>query len=94
VTRQEKAAFVPATERPCNGGTQKLYEFPNGRGASVVRHSFSYGAADGLWELAVLDRKGEIDYSTPITNDVLGHLSDDEVQAALERIAALPEAAK
>ena len=33
----------------------------------------------------------ELTYETPITSDVLGHLSLDEVAATLAKIAALPE---
>ena len=35
-------------------GTQRLYRFENNFGASVVRHSSSYGGNDGLYELAVI----------------------------------------
>lgn len=70
--------------------------FPNGYGASVIRSSYSYGGADGLYELAVL-RGNESDwrltYDTPITDDVIGHLSESDVSALLKRIEALPPAA-
>lgn len=35
-------------------GTQRLYRFKNNFGASVIRHSNSYGGNDGLYELAVI----------------------------------------
>lgn len=83
-------------------GVQKLYRFPNGYGASVVRFMInlhggrqlggSYGAEDGLWELAVLKWDGDdydIDYDTPITDDVLGYLSDDDVRETLKQIMGL-----
>ena len=82
----------PYETRPINGGTQRRYRFANGYGASVVNHSFSYGGAAGLWELAVTDHAGKLDYSTPITDDVLGHLSETKVQEILTQIAALPHA--
>ena len=72
------------------GGVQELYEFPNGYGASVIRASFSYGGKDGLWELAVLNPEGEIDYTTHITDDVIGHLTSEQVQWYLAEIEALP----
>ena len=62
-----------------NGGIQKVYQFPNGYGASVVKHRGSYGYEKGLWELAVLDFDGSLCYTTEITNDVIGHLNDPEV---------------
>ena len=34
-----------------NGGVQHVYSFSNGYGASVVKHDFSYGGKQGLWEL-------------------------------------------
>ena len=77
------------------GGTQRLYRFANGYGASVVQTPFSYGGGDGQWELAVIRYEAEdseefsIDYETEITDDVLGHLSEDEVDELLERIEAL-----
>lgn len=69
-------------------GVQQIYKFPNGYGASVVKHNFSYGGKSDLWELAVL--KGEdLCYTTPLTSDVLGWLTDEDVQRALKEIAKL-----
>lgn len=76
-------------------GIQKLYRFPNNRGASVVRHQFSYGGWEDLWELAVIKFGSEsnsdwdLDYDTEITSNVLGHLSDDDVDHYLRQIRAL-----
>ncbi|MGI5162776.1 hypothetical protein ACQEU3_47220 [Spirillospora sp. CA-253888] len=84
----------PISVKSQHGGTQALYRFPNGYGASVVQHSFSYGGDQGLWELGVLVWEGEqygLTYSTPITDDVLGHLGEGDVAEVLQRIAALPE---
>jgi hypothetical protein len=70
------------------GGTIKIYKFPNGYGASVVKAGGSYGGGEGLWELAVL--KGDaINYDTPITDDVLSWLSDQDVENTLDQIQAL-----
>jgi len=66
--------------------------FDNGFGASVVKHDFSYGGKDGLYELAVIDKKGDLTYSTPITDDVVGYLNEDEVTGLLEQIQQLPNA--
>lgn len=81
---------------PGIGGTQAIYRFPNGYGASIIRHRASNGNSEGLWELAVLRiTEGDmwqwpIEYSTPITDDVIGWLSPPEVDEILEKIAALP----
>ena len=62
--------------------------FENGYGASVVQHDYSYGNESGN-EIAVLDNQGEICYDTPITEDVLGHLTFGDVEDALGRISRL-----
>jgi len=64
--------------------------FPNGRGVSILRNRGSYGGRAGLFEVAVLDSKGEIDYSTPVTYDVLGWQTVDEVLDAMKRVHDLP----
>ena len=74
-----------------NGGTQTVYRFHNGYGASVVNHSYSYGT-----EMAVILFSGpsmedwSICYTTPITDDVLGHLSPEDVERYLDLIQLLP----
>jgi hypothetical protein len=74
--------FKPIAERTHFDGTQKLYRFPNGFGASVVRNSLSYGGQAGLWELAVVCFEGD----TEITSDVLGYLSEAKVEKILRKI--------
>lgn len=88
---------TPLIERTIyDDGIQHLYKFPNNYGASVVQHKHSYGGTEGLWELAVIeyadDMVWHITYKTPITNDVIGRLTDDEVDALLAQIKALPPA--
>lgn len=72
-----------------HGGKQLTVQFENGWGASVVRHDYSYGGRDGLWELAVLDGSGALNYSTDITSDVIGNQTESEIRTLLLRIAAL-----
>lgn len=75
-------------EKNINNGIQRIYKFPNGYGASVVKGPYTYGGGKGLWEVAVL--KGEeLCYDTPITNDVLGHLNDPEMDRVLKNIFLL-----
>jgi len=84
--------FLKETNYP-HDGVQHVYEFPNGYGASVIKHDYSYGGKDGLWELAVLnfdlDREGALDYNTDITGDVLGYLSWKNVENYLQEIMEL-----
>lgn len=57
------------------GGTQRLYRFENNFGASVIRHSGSYGGNDGLYELAVIiwDPKANITLvETDLYNRITG----------------------
>jgi hypothetical protein len=89
--------FKELPNNPINGGIQYIAKYPNNYGASIVQHSFSYGKDKGLWELAVIKyepnetniRNFNLDYTTPITNDVLGHLTESEVNELLDKIEAL-----
>ena len=76
----------PTCVKTNSDGQRRLYKFDNGYGASVIKNSASYGHEDGLWELAVLDTNGNIDYTTSITDDVLGYLTEDDVEDTLEQI--------
>jgi len=98
----------PNLERPhpVGFGVQKIYRFENGYGASVVRFKCStgdygsYTVDETEWELAVLRFEGkditdfDLEYSTPITDNVLGHLSDSEVDEILGQIERLPKMVK
>ena len=80
-----------ATTDMYNGSAmQHLYWFSNGYGASVIQNCCGYGHEDGLYELAVL-KDGELCYSTPITGDIIGYLTADEVAEHLSRIEKLPD---
>jgi len=70
--------------------TQWRFDFPNGYGASVISGPCTYGGEVGLWELAVMDASGRLCYDTPITNDVIGWLTEQDVARTLTSIAALP----
>jgi len=88
--------YEPYDARPLeSGAVQKLYKFTNGYGASVVKGEHTYGGDEGLWELAVIvfNTNGDFSlcYTTPITSDVEGHLTDDKVEELLAKIDALPE---
>jgi hypothetical protein len=48
----------------------------------------SYTSNESEWELAVF-HKGSICYDTPITDDVLGHLSDDAVTKVMGKVQRL-----
>ena len=76
-------------------GIQYLFRFENNYGASVIKHKGSYGHEDDLWELAVIEFETEyndswdLTYDTPITADVEGWLTDEDVRELLQRIKEL-----
>lgn len=88
--------YTPILEKERNGGVQKVFKFENGYGASVVKNPYSYGGDEGLWELAVVlvyENEGKLSwklvYDTPITEDVLGWLTWEEVEETLKQIEEL-----
>ena len=84
--------FEPHRLESC-GVRAKLF-FPNGYGVSVIRGPLTYGGSEGLWEMAVLkgtEEDYELCYDTPITNDVLGHKSQEEITEAMRQVQELPK---
>lgn len=65
--------------KPFHNGVVGVMMFDNGYGVSVVKHDYSYGGREGLYELAVLDSEGSLTYDTEITGDVLGYLTPEDV---------------
>ena len=91
-------------EHATGSDVQRIYKFENGYGASVVRFSIpgsilggygSYTDNEDEWELAVIKfnsdniKDFELTYQTPITDDVIGHLTESEVQETLKQIELL-----
>lgn len=73
-------------------GVQAKHFFDNGYGISVVRFKGSYGYEEGLYESAVLkgtEENWHICYDTPMTSDVLGHQSEEEVEVLLYEVENL-----
>ena len=56
---------------------------------SVVSHTHSNGGKDGLFEIAVLGKDGDINYDTPVTRDVIGYLNPEEVTDIMEQVQEL-----
>ena len=74
------------------GGIHYIFRFDNNYGASIIKHKYSYGSDDDLWELGVIlwcDDEWELDYDTPITADVIGYLTDEDVRDLLQQIKDL-----
>ena len=66
------------------GGVQRLYKFKGGWGLSLINspmaHSYPFA-----WEAAVLGVDGHIDYSSPLSDDVVVFSSDDEANQFIEK---------
>lgn len=67
--------------------------FPEvGYGASVIKFHGSYGYENDLWELALLsdpngDGNWDLEYTELVNDDVLGNLTDNEVNKVLKFIS-------
>jgi hypothetical protein len=85
----EDLEFDKISDEPYMSGVRSRMIFENGYGVSVISHTYSYGGKDGLFEIAVLDKKGEITYETPVTNDVIGYLNPEEVTEIMEHVQKL-----
>jgi hypothetical protein len=71
-------------------GIQCRIQFDNGYGASIVQHNLSYAGKKGLYELAVLDKNGDLHYDNPVADgDVRGYLSEDDVTQLIKEIQQL-----
>ena len=74
-------------------GSRYIFIFENEYGASVISLIGSYGGREGLWEIAVLKNDGNgnynICYDSGITDDVIGYLSDEQVNEYLGMIKNL-----
>ena len=69
--------------------------FNNHYGVSVIRGPYTYGGKKGLYELAVLymapeDEYSQLVYDTPVTSDVEGHLTPDDVTELMKEVSELP----
>ena len=68
--------------------------FKNGFGASIITGPHFYTRSDAPYELAVLQGnkdKSRITYDTEITDDVMGYLTESEVDEVLKKIESLPK---
>ena len=83
----EDLKFKP---HPAGFGEQAKVEFANKYGASIVTGSdHFYVSAGEPYELAVT-YEDHLTYETPITDDVMGHLTKEDVEEILDQIEALP----
>ena len=96
VTKSEKYADYIKDHLNHLTADQTFYAFPNGYGAIVIFGIHTYGfkvalikwdKEDGTWDKD--DGTWGIDYTTPITDDVVGHIED--LDLVLGEIYDLPK---
>lgn len=68
---------------------QAKMEFKNGYGVSVLFGSMFYSNGIDTYEVGIL-KDGALCYNTPITNDVIGYITADEVTDIMRKIQELP----
>lgn len=67
---------------------QTFYKFPNGYGANVIYGEYTFGLEVAVIKWNENDDTWDIDYSTPVTNDVISHI--EELDLVLDEIYDLP----
>lgn len=70
-------------------GKQAIMNFENGYGVSVLLGDMFYSNGIDTYELAVL-KNGHLCYDTPITDDVLGHKSKEQISEIMRLVQELP----
>jgi len=73
---------------PLGTGSIAKIKFDNGYGASVLNGERFYTNNRNEYELAVT-KNGVLCYDTPITDDVIGYLSREEVTDLMKKIQEL-----
>lgn len=76
-------------QHPLGDGVWARMSFDNGYGVSVIRTFFSFGGQEGLFELAVTSG-GRLTYGTPVTDDVEGFLTEQDVTNLMAKVQELP----
>ena len=64
--------------------------FDNGYGVSVITGEGAYTNSANPYEVGVLDNAGSLDYTTPITDDVIGYCNESKVTEIMKQIQQLP----
>jgi hypothetical protein len=89
ITKFSEIRFEPKIWKTDPDDIIAVVNYDNGYSASIVRGSGSYGGDKGLYEIAVI-YLGSICKDTYITDDVLGWLTEADVEDTLRKIKDLP----
>lgn len=88
----DKIVDVAEQDDPAIPNTHRWYvEFTNGWACSVVQGPMHYsGENNNLYELAVMNPAGEVDYNNPVLGDqgVDGYLTEEMVVSHLRTLAS------
>ena len=74
---------------------QKIYAFPNGYGASVIKGKYTYGGPEDKWEIAPWTNDTQefiAQNGLGWADDIKGYLNDSEVDIILKQISELTDA--
>ena len=85
--------FKPLQDNESSIGVQATIFFDNGHGASIIKTPYGYGGKEGFYGLAVIkanENGWDLNFNTPITNNVLGYLTENDLLNYLEKIKKLP----
>ena len=89
ITKSDKYADYIKDHPSYSTVEQTFYEFPNGYGASVIFGISTYGLEVAVIKWDKDSDDWQIDYTTPITDDVVGYVED--LDLVLGEIYDLPE---
>ena len=83
--------YKPSSIVSTHKGTQRLYKFANGYGASVINHQHSYGIELAVikWDLKVIPFDWDLVYNTPVTDNVITYMTLKQVEKVLACIEKL-----
>lgn len=73
-----------------HGGSHAVSNFDNGYQASVITGGWAYSTEDMPYEIAVMCNN-DVCRDTPITDDVVGYLTEEAANDILQQIANLPK---
>ncbi len=89
--RQEVLDYLSSQK---NKEVNLIIYFNNNYGVSIVRNKYSFGNERKLFEVAVIKKNNgsfKLDYNTPVTDDVEGWLTPEEVGFMALAVALLPK---
>lgn len=82
--------YEPTEIKHIFDGIQYIFRFDNTYRVSVIKHRFSYGYEQGLWEIGVLDILDEFETGYDfLGNGVIGYLNVEQVNELLEKVKNL-----